>query len=197
MFPSVLTHSTTDVFQKITGKRYHVGAVLAGIETAQELGFDPIKINCVVQRGVNDDQILPLVEYFRKPQFHLRFIEFMDVGQIYWNCRKVVPSAEILSRIRARYRLSPVGASYYGEVAKRYIHEDGLGNACGEIGFITAVSQPFCRSCTRLRLSSDGKLYKCLFATEGLDLRALLRNGADDNTLQEEIRAFWQQRDDR
>ncbi len=186
-----------NIFQKIVGKRYHVGAVLAGIDAAQQLGFSPIKINCVVQRGVNDGEVLALVERFRKPQFHLRFIEFMDVGRIHWKERRVVPSAELLSRIREHYNLRPVGADYYGEVAERYVHEDAHGNSCGEIGFISAVSRPFCRSCTRLRLSSDGKLYKCLFSSDGLDVKALLRSGAGDDILREEIRIFWEQRDDR
>src|SRR5262249_8673333 len=151
--------------------------ILAGIDAAIGAGLAPIKVNCVVQRGVNDHTVLPMVEHFRGTPVIVRFIEYMDVGtRNHWDRARVVASRELHAMIAARWPLRPVAANYRGEVAERYEFADGGG----EIGFISSVSQPFCGACTRARLSSDGRLYTCLFATEGLDLRTPLRNGADD-----------------
>lgn len=181
------------IFQVIVGNTHSVHPVLEGIQTAVDLGFDPIKINCVIQRGLNEDQIIPLVDYFRKPHFHLRFIEFMDVGDIAWERQKVVPSRETLDIIQAHYPLSKQTPTYYGEVASRYKYDDGNG----EIGFISSVSNPFCQDCTRLRLSADGVLYGCLFTDKGLNIKHLLRKSDDDDLLLNTLSQFWQERDDR
>jgi cyclic pyranopterin phosphate synthase len=168
--------------------------VLAGIEVALRAGFGPVKINMVVKRGVNDDQILPMVRRFRDPRFILRFIEFMDVGSTNgWRMDDVVPAAEIISRISREFPLEPLAPNYPGEVARRWRHRDGAG----EIGVITSVTQPFCQGCTRARISADGQLYTCLFASTGHDLRGLLRSGADDTTLHRVISAVWSARSDR
>ena len=181
-------------FRKINDTASGPQEVLAGIAAAQRAGFERIKINAVIRRGVNEDGILDLVEQFRGSSSILRFIEFMDVGHTNgWRLAEVVSAAEILATIAARHPLEPVSASYRGEVAKRYRFRDGGG----EIGLIASVSQPFCGDCTRLRLSADGKLFTCLFGELALDLRAPLRSGATDVLLQEMIRRRWQARDDR
>jgi len=181
-------------YRHLSGARGEVAEVLAGIAAAERAGFAAIKLNCVVLRGVNDTQALDLVEHFRGSGHIVRFIEYMDVGTCNgWNAEHVVPSAELLERIGARWPLAPLGRAYRGEVAERYAFADGGG----EIGFISSVSQPFCGDCTRARLSADGKLYTCLFAQSGHDLRGPLRAGASDAELEALIAARWSQRVDR
>ncbi|MDJ0654543.1 MAG: GTP 3',8-cyclase MoaA [Xanthomonadales bacterium] len=182
------------VFARMSGGRADLGRVLEGIEAAAEAGLSPIKINAVVQRGVNDDGVLDLLEYFRGTGHIVRFIEYMDVGNRNgWLLDEVVPSGELVQRIGARWPISPVGAQYPGEVARRFVFDDGLG----EIGFISSVTQPFCGGCNRARLSSDGVLYTCLFATRGTDLRTVLRSGAGSDELTDLVAALWRARDDR
>ncbi|HEX7914569.1 MAG TPA: GTP 3',8-cyclase MoaA, partial [Rudaea sp.] len=150
-----------DTFRKLSGGRGEVAEVLAGIEAAERAGFSKIKLNCVVMRGVNDAQVLDLVERFRGTGYIVRFIEYMDVGTVnHWRGDAVVPSAELIARIGARWPLESLQPNYRGEVAERYRFADGAG----EVGFISSVSQPFCGDCSRARLSADGKLYTCLFA---------------------------------
>lgn len=181
------------IYARMAGGRGEVARVLEGIAAAREAGL-PVKINAVIRRGVNDGEILPLVEWAYREGLTLRFIEYMDVGMTNgWSLEEVVPSAEILRLLHAEWDLSPVEAATHGEVARRYAHADGR---C-EIGLISSITQPFCHSCTRARLSADGKLFLCLFAAEGFDLRALLRSGADDQDLGEVIRGAWQRRSDR
>lgn len=183
-----------DVFRQLSGHRGEVGDVLAAIAAAQAAGFSALKINCVVMRGINDAGVLDLVAHFRGTPHVLRFIEYMDVGTLNgWQRERVVPTAELVARIGARWPLQPVARARSHDVAERYRFADGAG----EVGFISSVTAPFCGDCTRARLSADGKLYTCLFASEGYDLRALLRAGADDAALAAAIVARWQQRDDR
>jgi GTP 3',8-cyclase len=181
-------------FAVMSGGRGDVGAVLHAIEAAERAGFAPLKINAVVMRGVNDGQVLDLVEHFRGTGHIVRFIEYMDVGTCNdWQRELVVPSAELRERIGARWPLVALEANYGGEVAQRYAFADGGG----EIGFISSVTEPFCGDCSRARLSADGRLYTCLFATSGHDLRGPLRAGASDDDLAGIIRAVWDARDDR
>jgi len=183
-----------NTFAAMAGGFGRLEEVLQGIESAQHAGLNPVKINSVVQRGVNDGSVLDLVERFRGTDVIVRFIEYMDVGNRNdWQRERVVPSQELLARIHARWPLRPVDANYRGEVARRYVFEDGAA----EVGFISSVTQPFCGDCSRARLSSDGKLHTCLFATEGVDLRAPLRAGANDAELGELVRAVWEKRLDR
>ena len=182
------------IFRRMNDADYPVTKVLAGIEVAAAAGLAPIKVNMVVKRGVNDQEILPLARHFHGRGHILRFIEFMDVGSSNdWKLDEVVPSAEIVRRIAAELPLEPIDANYPGEVAQRWRYKDGRG----EIGVISSVTRAFCDSCTRIRLSTDGKLYTCLFATQGHDLRDPLRAGASDDELASFIRTRWQQRDDR
>ncbi len=182
------------IFKHLSGQKGSVSDVLNGIKAAENAGFESIKINVVIQKGVNDTKLLDLVEYFRGTKHVIRFIEYMDVGNCnHWESRYVVPSKEILAVIQEKYPLKPLDSNYYGEVAERYEFLDGQG----EIGFISSVSQPFCQSCTRARLSTDGKFYTCLFASDGTDLRALLRQGASDEVLLNTIKTVWQKRTDR
>ncbi len=182
------------VFARMSGGRGDLGTVLDGIEAAARAGMTPIKINVVVQRGVNDHTVLDLLERFRGTSHIVRLIEFMDVGNRNgWRLEQVVPSAELKQRIEARWPLLAVGRNYPGEVARRYRYADGKG----EIGFISSVTRPFCGSCSRARLSADGVLYTCLFATHGTDLREPLRNGADDEELGIILSRIWLQRADR
>lgn len=181
-------------FRRMSGGRGEVGAVLAGIAAAEAAGLSPIKINCVVQRGVNDDQVVALARRFRGTGHVLRLIEFMDVGTTNsWNLAEVTPAREILQRIAAEFPLEAVAPNYPGEVARRYRYRDGGG----EIGIIASVSQPFCGGCSRARLSADGRLFTCLFAAEGRDLKAPLRAGASDLELREQIAGTWHRRRDR
>jgi cyclic pyranopterin phosphate synthase len=181
-------------FRRLSGGRGEVSEVLAGIAAAEAAGFGPIKLNCVVMRGVNDAQVLDLIERFRGTGHIVRFIEYMDVGTLnQWQGELVVPSAELIERIGARWPLRPIERNYRGEVAERYAFEDGAG----EIGFISSVSQPFCGECSRARLSADGKMYTCLFARDGHDLRLPLRAGASDEELIGLIGKHWTARADR
>jgi len=183
-----------EVFARMSGGFAGVEDVLEGIEHARRSELTPIKINAVVQRNVNDHTVLDLVERFRGTGVIVRFIEYMDVGnRNHWSEGLVVPSKELLARIGARWPLEPLEPGYRGEVARRYAFSDGRG----EVGFISSVSQPFCGDCTRSRLSSDGVLYTCLFATHGTSLRDALRGGASDDQLLELIRGVWLARSDR
>ena len=183
-----------DVFRQMNDAGFPVQRVLGGIEAAAAAGLRPIKVNMVVKRGVNEDSILPMARHFRGSGHILRFIEFMDVGQTNgWRMDDVVPAAEILARVDAGYPLEPVAANYDGEVAGRWRYVDGAG----EIGVIASVTRPFCRGCTRARLSADGSLYTCLFAARGHDLRALLRGDQTDEAIARSISGLWVDRDDR
>lgn len=183
-----------EVFASMSGGFGGVAQVLEGIEAARAVGLTPIKINTVVQRGVNDHTVLDLIERFRGTGVIVRLIEFMDVGnRNQWDESLVVPSAELAARIHARWPLAPLPANYSGEVAERRAFADGSG----EIGFISSVSQPFCGACSRARLASDGKLYTCLFASVGIDLRTPLRQGASDEELVTLLRGIWENRRDR
>lgn len=182
------------IFKRMNDADYPVAKVLAGIEAAAQAGLTPVKVNCVVKHGVNENQILPLARHFRNSGHILRFIEYMDVGSSNgWKLDEVVPSAEVLRLIGDEFPLTAIDANYPGEVAQRWRYKDGAG----EIGVISSVTRAFCDSCTRIRLSTEGKLYTCLFASEGHDLRELLRSGADDAALDAAIAGIWQQRTDR
>jgi cyclic pyranopterin phosphate synthase len=183
-----------DMFARMNGGMGKVGDVLDGIEHAQGAGLGPIKINTVIQRGVNEDSVLPLVERFRGTGVTVRFIEYMDVGNRNdWHQELVVPSRELMTRIAERWPMQVAKAEYAGEVARRYAFEDGQG----QVGFISSVTQPFCGNCSRARLSSDGQIFTCLFAQAGTDLRGPLRAGADDEELSRIIRGTWTAREDR
>ena len=170
------------VFGRMNGRGVRVEHVLQGVEAARSAGFETIKINAVVQKGVNDDSALALAEHFRGSGCIVRFIEFMDAGnRNHWDLNEVVPSKTLMERIHAKYPLRPVEKNYRGEVASRYAYEDGAG----EIGFISSVTESFCGGCTRARLSADGKLYTCLFAGAGTDLKTPLRGGDTDDALLE------------
>ena len=182
------------VFTIMSGGFRGLDRVLAGIRAAVDVELTPVKINCVVQRGVNDHTVLDLIEYFRGSGVIVRLIEYMDVGtRNHWRIDKVVPSRELVTRISERWPLRAIGENYRGEVAERYEFTDGAG----ELGFISSVTNPFCGNCTRARLSSEGVLYTCLFASKGCDLRTPLRAGASDDELRKIIRTNWLQRDDR
>jgi len=183
-----------EIFRTMSGGRGDLDAVLAGIEAAVAAGLGPIKINVVVQRGVNDSGVLDLLDHFRGTGIIVRLIEFMDVGNRNgWRLSQVIPSRELLAQIQKRWPLRAVGKNYPGEVARRYEYVDGAG----EIGFISSVTAPFCGDCSRARLSADGKMYTCLFASQGTDLREPLRSGADDEELQQILTSIWLQRADR
>ena len=183
-----------EVFARMSGGFAGVEDVLEGIEHARRAQLTPLKINTVVQRGVNDHTVPDLVARFRGTGVIVRLIEYMDVGnRNHWQHETVVPSAELLTRIAARWPLEPLEPLYRGEVARRYAFADGGG----EIGFISSVTQPFCGDCSRARLSSDGVLYPCLFATHGASLREAMRGGSSDDRLLELIRNAWLQRTDR
>jgi cyclic pyranopterin phosphate synthase len=181
-------------FKRMNDSDFPVAKVLAGIEAAKDAGLAPIKINMVTKRGVNESSIVPMARHFKGTGMTLRFIEFMDVGSTNgWRLDDVVPAKDIVAMIDREMPLEPVQAGYRGEVAARYRYRDGGG----EIGVITSVTQPFCADCTRARLSADGSLYTCLFATEGHDLRAMLRSGATDEEITHAIAAVWTDRTDR
>ncbi len=183
-----------EIFRQMSGGFGERDRVLEGIQAAIDAGLAPVKINAVVQRGLNDHTALDLVERFRGSPVIVRFIEYMDVGnRNHWSLDRVVPSRELVQRIHARWPVHPVQENYHGEVAERYAFDDGAG----EIGFISSVTNPFCGACTRARLSSEGVLYTCLFATEGTDLRTPLRAGASDDDLRTLITDTWQRREDR
>jgi cyclic pyranopterin phosphate synthase len=183
-----------DVFRAMNGVEYPVAGVLDGIAAARDAGFGPIKVNMVVKRGVNDASIVPMARWARDEGLILRFIEYMDVGHSNgWRLDEVVPAAQIVATIDAELPLDIVAPNYRGEVANRWRYRDGGG----EIGVIASVTQPFCGNCTRARLSADGKLYTCLFAIDGHDLREPLRNGASDDDLRTLVGRVWSVRTDR
>jgi len=182
------------VFRAMNDVDFPVHRVLRGIDAALEAGFSPIKINMVVKRGVNDEGVAAMARHFRGAQYVLRFIEYMDVGTTNgWRLDDVAPAQEILDRVRSESAIEPLPANYPGEVARRFRHIEGGG----EIGVITSVTEPFCRGCTRARLSADGRLFLCLFAAEGFDLRGPLRDGASDEEIARLIAQAWGARGDR
>jgi cyclic pyranopterin phosphate synthase len=182
------------VFAAMNGRGIGIARVLDGIREANRVGLTPVKINTVVQKGVNDDSLMDMVTFCREHGHVLRFIEYMDVGNLnHWQRHQVVPAADIVRQIDAVYPLHPVAPNYRGEVAQRYAFDDGKG----EVGFIASVTKPFCGTCHRARLSADGRLYTCLFAGTGSDLRGLLRNGVADAVISDRLREIWTHRDDR
>ena len=181
-------------FQAMNDVGFPVSRVLEGIAAAEEAGLGPIKVNVVIRRGLNEHAIIDLAEHFRRTPTTVRYIEYMDVGHTNgWRLDDVVPAAEVVAAIDARWPLVPIESAYRGEVAQRYRYRDGGG----EIGVISSVTQPFCGDCTRARLTADGQLFTCLFATSGHDLRALIRSGAGDVELADALRVIWAGRDDR
>ena len=183
-----------ETFQRMSDSAASVATVLNGINAAQAVGLAPVKVNMVVKRGVNEHEIIPLLNHFRHSGIIPRFIEFMDVGSTNgWRMDDVVTAREILDTVEAHHRIAPIAPNYHGEVAKRWAFADGSG----EFGIVASVTQAFCHDCSRLRLSTDGKLYTCLFATTGVDLRAPLRQGADDEALKQLVTRTWEQRKDR
>jgi GTP 3',8-cyclase len=182
-----------EVFRAMNDVDFPVARVLAGIDAAADAGL-PVKVNVVVKRGLNEGSIVDIARRFRGTGHTVRFIEYMDVGATNgWRLDDVVPAAEVVRTIGEEFPLEPVDSAYRGEVAQRYRYRDGQG----EIGVVASVTQPFCGDCTRMRLSADGKLFTCLFAVRGHDLRALLRGGATDTELDERLRAIWERRTDR
>ena len=181
-------------FQRMSDSPVPVARVLEGIAAAQVSGLTPLKVNMVVRRGINEHEIVPLARHFRHSGVIVRFIEYMDVGSSNgWRLDEVVPAREVLARIGAEFPLLAIDPNYHGEVAQRWAYADGGG----EIGVIASVTQAFCHACSRLRLSTDGRLYTCLFATSGTDLRDPLRRGADDADLAARIADTWRARQDR
>ncbi len=180
-------------FRALNDVDFPVARVLEGIDAAKAAGL-PVKVNAVIKRGANEDQIVPMAEFFRNRGETLRFIEFMDVGHTNgWRLDDVVPAGEIVAALDTAFGVEPVEAGYRGEVAKRWRYKDGRG----EFGVIASVTQPFCGDCTRARLSAEGKLFTCLFAVRGHDLRALIRGGATDDGLAEALQGVWRARKDR
>ncbi len=183
-----------DTFVKMNDRNVSVQKVLDGIDNARSAGFDNIKVNMVVQKGANENDILPMAKYFKGTGNILRFIEFMDVGNTNgWNLDQVVSGQEIIQRISKQLPIEPVDPQYRGEVAKRWQYKDGSG----ELGVITSVTKAFCGDCNRIRLSAEGSIYTCLFASTGVDLRRLLREGASDEYINEVIANTWRERTDR
>lgn len=181
-------------FKRMNDVDFAVADVLRGMDAAHAAGLGPIKVNMVVKAGMNDQEIVPMARHFKDSPYILRFIEYMDVGASNgWNLSEVVPSAEVVRRIAAAMPLTPIAANYSGETAARWAYRDGGG----EIGLVASVTQAFCADCTRARLSTEGKLYTCLFATRGHDLRALLREGRSDAEIAGAIGQLWQARTDR
>jgi cyclic pyranopterin phosphate synthase len=182
------------LFRQMNDADFAVADVLDGIAAAQAAGLAPLKVNMVVKRGTNDQEIVPMARHFRNSGVTLRFIEYMDVGTSNgWNMTEVLPSAEVVARIGEHYPLVPLEAHTAAETAQRWGYADGAG----EIGVISSVTRAFCGDCTRARLSTEGKLYLCLFASMGYDLRALLRNGATDDAIAATVAHVWEQRADR
>lgn len=182
------------VFKSMNDVNFPVKRVLEWIDASAKAGLKPVKINCVVKRGVNDQSVLPMARYFKGTGHIMRFIEYMDVGTTNgWRLDDVVPAEEIVDMIDAEMPIEPFQANYSGEVAQRWRYKDGSG----EVGIIASVTQAFCRTCTRARLSAEGKLYTCLFAVNGFDLRQLLRGGASDQEISEAISKVWTRRTDR
>ena len=183
-----------ELFKTMNGRGFDTQRVLAGIESARRAGLSPIKINSVVQKDVNDHTIVDLARHFKGTGMIVRFIEYMDVGNLNsWKLNEVVPASEILEKIDTELPLEPLSPNYSGEVASRYKYKDGSG----EIGIISSVSQPFCGQCTRARLSTDGRLYTCLFGETGLNLRDPMRDGATSEELKALITTCWENRDDK
>jgi GTP 3',8-cyclase len=183
-----------ETFMRMNDVDFPVAKVLDGMEAAAEAGLGPIKVNMVVKRGLNEASILPMARYFREKGYILRFIEYMDVGHSNgWRMDDVMPAAEIVKTISAEMPLEPDDPNYLGEVAERWLYKDGSG----EIGVIASVTQAFCSTCTRARLSAEGQLYTCLFGVKGHDFRALLRGGATDEDISQAIARVWGKRDDR
>jgi cyclic pyranopterin phosphate synthase len=183
-----------EVFKALNDVDFPVETILEGMEAAQMAGLAPIKVNMVVKRGVNEASILPMAHYFREKGYILRFIEYMDVGHTNgWRTNEVVSLQEIVNMISAELPLEPLDPNYKGEVAERWRYKDGSG----EIGVISSVTQPFCNTCNRARLSAEGKLYTCLFAVKGHDLKSLIRGSATDNEIADEIAHIWGKRSDR
>ena len=181
-------------FRRMNDADFPVARVLEGIDAAAAAGLAPVKVNMVVKRGVNDHQVVDVARHFRGSGHIVRFIEFMDVGSTNgWRMDDVIPSAEVVRRISQRFPLVPADANYTGEVAERWRYVDGAG----EIGVISSVTEAFCSTCTRARLSTDGHLYTCLFAQRGYDIKGLLRGGADDAAIADAVAAIWQGRNDR
>lgn len=183
-----------NVFQSINNRNIKASTVLEQIDYAVKIGFQ-VKVNVVVQKGINDDQIIPMIDYFKNRDVTIRFIEFMDVGNDNgWDFSKVVTKDEMLSKIQSHFDIEAVEPKYYGEVAKYYRHK----GAKSKFGLITSVSDSFCSTCTRARLSSDGKFYGCLFSSvDGYDIRGLLRSGLSDEEIEAQVKTLWQVRDDR
>jgi cyclic pyranopterin phosphate synthase len=183
-----------EVFKSMNGRKYGTAPVLAGLEAAERAGLAPLKVNCVVKRGLNDHTLVGLARHFRHTGHIVRFIEYMDVGTLNgWNMTDMVPAEAIIGAIDAEFPLEALEPNYGGEVARRYRYQDGAG----EIGVIASVTRPFCAECTRARLSPEGKLVTCLFAHDGTDLRDPLRSGASDEELRQLIRGVWGGRTDR
>jgi cyclic pyranopterin phosphate synthase len=184
----------SNIHSVMTDSAIPVEDVLDGIDAAREAGLSPVKVNCVVQRGVNESEVEKLITHFRGTGVVVRFIEYMDVGRTNgWQLGQIVPSEKILSHLKTIFDLVPLESENPSEVAVRWVHSDGSG----EIGFISSVSEPFCENCSRIRLSADGLLVTCLFATGGHDIRALIQSESSENELNEAIAAIWQRRDDR
>jgi cyclic pyranopterin phosphate synthase len=182
------------VFRVMNDVDFPVAKVLEGIEEADRVGLAPLKVNMVVKRGTNDQSVVDMARFFKGSGHILRFIEFMDVGHTNgWKMEHVVPSRELVARINALFPIEPMDANYLGEVAERWRYKDGSG----EIGFISSVTQAFCKDCTRARLSAEGSIYTCLFATQGTDLRTLIRSGASDEDISAVIANIWRARTDR
>jgi len=182
------------VFVGMTGGRGSVAQVLEGIEAAEKAGFRHLKVNTVVQRGVNDHTVMDMVQHFRGSGHILRLIEFMDVGSSnQWRSDRVVPGSKWLQGVHDRWPLRPLASQYPGETARRYLFEDGAG----EIGLINSITEPFCGQCSRGRVSADGMFYACLFSGQGVDLRPLLGSASDPDTLKERIRSSWSERQNR
>jgi len=183
-----------ETFKKINDVDYPAARVLDGIENARTAGFSDIKVNAVIRNGLNEHAVMDLVKHFRGSGCIVRFIEYMDVGETNgWNLDDVIPAEQLVDQINAQFPLEPINPNYRGEVAKRWRYRDGGG----EIGFITSVTQSFCGECSRARLSAVGEVYTCLFASQGHDLRELLRSGADDEALLSRVTQIWTGRDDR
>ncbi len=181
-------------FKLISDVDFDVGRVLQAIDHAESAGLTPVKINVVVKKGINEGSILPMARHFHGSGKIVRFIEYMDVGHTnHWKMDDVFAAEDIVNEVRREFEIKPADANYQGEVAKRWRYQDGGG----EIGIIASVTQPFCQSCTRARLSAEGKLYTCLFATQGRDLRHLLREGANDKYIADVIGSVWTKRTDR
>ena len=181
------------IYKDLNDVNFPIEKTLAGIQAAKDAGIPSIKINVVVKRGVNEKELIKIAEHFKGSGIIVRYIEFMDVGTSNgWRLDDVIPSHKIVEEINRVYPIEPLNPNYTGEVATRWAYKDGSG----ELGFISSVSEPFCKECSRIRLSVDGKLYKCLFATEGFDIRQMLRGGASDEEIEDAIGRIWTTRDE-